>query len=134
MSLRCIAKLDSYTGANQGCIPDTLRDGPMWYCLGMRLALARGTVRRVFPIGRRSMMRGRISRQLLRGRRRSLTTAGVAAVIVLAPLAWSHPSRAATLIASDTFNRTVSNGWGTADQGGSWTVLDTSSNWSVSPG
>ncbi len=38
------------------------------------------------------------------------------------------------VIASDSFNRTVSNGWGTADLGGSWTVLDTPANWSVAPG
>jgi len=37
-------------------------------------------------------------------------------------------------IASDTFNRKVSNGWGTADQGGPWSVLDTPSAWSVAPG
>src|SRR5947209_20485893 len=39
-----------------------------------------------------------------------------------------------TVIASDSFNRTVSNGWGIADLGGSWTVLDTLANWSVTPG
>jgi hypothetical protein len=39
-----------------------------------------------------------------------------------------------TVIASDSFNRTVSNGWGTADLGGSWTVLDTPANWSITPG
>ncbi|MFL5628882.1 MAG: hypothetical protein ACJ788_25140 [Ktedonobacteraceae bacterium] len=44
------------------------------------------------------------------------------------------PARANTIIASDSFNRTVSNGWGTADLGGSWTVLDTPANWSVAPG
>ncbi|HTD19099.1 MAG TPA: hypothetical protein VK667_06155, partial [Ktedonobacteraceae bacterium] len=44
------------------------------------------------------------------------------------------PARANTTIASDSFNRTVSNGWGNADQGGSWTVLDTPANWSVAPG
>jgi 6-phosphogluconolactonase (cycloisomerase 2 family) len=44
------------------------------------------------------------------------------------------PARANTTIALDTFNRTVTNGWGTADLGGSWTVLDTSANWSVAPG
>ena len=38
------------------------------------------------------------------------------------------PARANTTIASDSFNRTVSNGWGNADQGGSWTVLDTPAN------
>jgi hypothetical protein len=41
---------------------------------------------------------------------------------------------AATTIASDSFNRTVTSGWGTAEQGGSWTVLDTPANWSVAPG
>ena len=44
------------------------------------------------------------------------------------------PSSANTLIASDSFNRTVSNGWGTANLGGSWTVLDNTANWSVKPG
>jgi hypothetical protein len=43
------------------------------------------------------------------------------------------PARANNVIASDSFNRTVSNGWGTADLGGSWTVLDTPANWSVAP-
>jgi hypothetical protein len=38
------------------------------------------------------------------------------------------------LVASDTFNRTVSGGWGTADTGGPWTVLDAPASWSVSPG
>ena len=42
--------------------------------------------------------------------------------------------KASAGIASDTFNRTVSNGWGTADQGGSWTILDTPTAWSVTPG
>ena len=42
-------------------------------------------------------------------------------------------ARASADIASDTFNRTVSSGWGTADQGGSWTV-DTPTDWSVVPG
>jgi hypothetical protein len=44
------------------------------------------------------------------------------------------PARANTTIASDSFNRTVSNGWGSADQGGSWTVLETPARWSVTPG
>src|SRR6266487_3722701 len=44
------------------------------------------------------------------------------------------PAAANAVIASDRFNRTVSNGWGTADLGGSWTVLDTPANWSVAPG
>src|SRR5690242_20280300 len=37
-------------------------------------------------------------------------------------------------IASDSFNRTLSNGWGPADVGGAWTVVDTAARWSVSPG
>ncbi len=43
-------------------------------------------------------------------------------------------ARASAGIASETFNRTVSNGWGTADQGGPWTILDTPTAWSVVPG
>ena len=38
------------------------------------------------------------------------------------------------VVASDSFNRTVSGGWGTADVGGPWTLLDSPSSWSVSPG
>ena len=36
--------------------------------------------------------------------------------------------------ASDTFNRTVTNGLGTADSGGAWTTVGAASNLSVSPG
>jgi PKD repeat protein len=35
--------------------------------------------------------------------------------------------------ATDTFNRTVSNGWGTADLGGNWTTSGTAANFSVTP-
>ena len=38
------------------------------------------------------------------------------------------------LVASDSYGRTVSNGWGTADVGGAWTILDGSPTWSVMPG
>ena len=41
---------------------------------------------------------------------------------------------AGTVIASDSFNRTVTGGWGSADVGGPWTVLDTAASWSVTPG
>jgi hypothetical protein len=41
---------------------------------------------------------------------------------------------AAVSVASDTFNRMVSNGWGSADAGGGWLILDTLANWSVAPG
>jgi PKD repeat protein len=39
-----------------------------------------------------------------------------------------------TVIAEDTFNRTVSNGWGTATTGGAWTTTNTAANFAVSAG
>src|SRR5947207_6200997 len=66
--------------------------------------------------------------------------------IGLSPLIASHASnfannllssaapQANTVIASDNFIRMVSNGWGSADQGVSWTLPDTPANWSVTPG
>ena len=39
-----------------------------------------------------------------------------------------------SVLASDSFNRSVTGGWGTADAGGSWTLLDTPASWSVTPG
>lgn len=41
---------------------------------------------------------------------------------------------AVTTIAADTFNRTISNGWGSADVGGSWAVSGTAANFAVAPG
>jgi PKD repeat protein len=41
---------------------------------------------------------------------------------------------APTELAADAFNRSVTNGWGTADVGGSWTVSGTSSNYGVGSG
>ncbi len=38
------------------------------------------------------------------------------------------------VLASDTFNRTATNGWGTADTGGPWTIRGTASKASVTPG
>ncbi|MCM3778117.1 PKD domain-containing protein [Microbacterium hydrocarbonoxydans] len=38
------------------------------------------------------------------------------------------------LIASDAFDRTVANGWGTADLGGAWTLRGTASRFSVNGG
>ncbi|MFL5830029.1 MAG: IPT/TIG domain-containing protein [Solirubrobacteraceae bacterium] len=38
------------------------------------------------------------------------------------------------VVAADRFNRTVTSGWGAADTGGSWTVLDPPARWSVAPG
>src|SRR5690349_14508439 len=65
-----------------------------------------------------------------------VTLAGMSLLLVVL---WEGKFSAAraggnTVIASDSFNRSVSNGWGTADLGGSWTVLDTPANWSVAPG
>lgn len=39
--------------------------------------------------------------------------------------------QAATVV--DSFSRTTSNGWGTADIGGAWTVVTNPANWSTSP-
>lgn len=41
---------------------------------------------------------------------------------------------APTALASDPFNRTVTNGWGAAEIGGSWTISSTSSNFAVANG
>jgi CSLREA domain-containing protein len=40
----------------------------------------------------------------------------------------------AVVVASDTFNRTVNGGWGTADVGGAYTVFTNTSNYSVANG
>src|SRR5690348_14906569 len=71
--------------------------------------------------------------------RKRLRTIGMAAIAAACSgtLAWAVTESLATgpvTVASDSFNRTVSGGWGTADVGGSWTVLDTAANWSVTPG
>jgi PKD repeat protein len=48
----------------------------------------------------------------------------------------SHPVTVsvAAAAASDTFNRTVAGGWGSADVGGAWTVGGGAANFSVAPG
>lgn len=46
----------------------------------------------------------------------------------------SVTAAAPTVIAADAFNRTVSNGWGPADTGGTWTLGTTSSNFAVAGG
>jgi len=43
-------------------------------------------------------------------------------------------ANAGTTIAKDTFQRTVSSGWGTADTGGGWTVAGTSTSYTVASG
>jgi PKD repeat protein len=43
-------------------------------------------------------------------------------------------STAGTPFVSDTFNRTVTNGLGTADAGGVWSIVGTSTNFRVAPG
>src|SRR5438876_10052709 len=73
---------------------------------------------------------------MLRIRLRTIGMAAVAAACFGA-LAWTVTASLATgpvTVASDSFNRTVSGGWGTAEVGGSWTVLDTAADWSVAPG
>ncbi len=59
---------------------------------------------------------------------------GVVALLALSLLSPAVPARAVTTYATDTFNRTVANGWGAADTGGAWTVAGTPANWSVTPG
>jgi DNA-binding beta-propeller fold protein YncE len=52
---------------------------------------------------------------------------------VAAHAAPASPTKKATA-ASDTFQRTVNSGWGSADKGGWWSVVGSPWNWSVSPG
>jgi PQQ enzyme repeat len=73
---------------------------------------------------------------VLRKRLRTIRMAAIAATC-LGVLAWAVTESLATgpvTVASDSFNRTVSGGWGTAEVGGSWTLLDTPADWSVAPG
>ena len=41
---------------------------------------------------------------------------------------------APTVLATDAFNRTISNGWGTADTGGAWTLTTAAGNFAVGGG
>jgi streptogramin lyase len=41
---------------------------------------------------------------------------------------------AGAVLAADSFNRSVTGGWGVADVGGTWTLVDTPTSWSVTPG
>jgi hypothetical protein len=43
-------------------------------------------------------------------------------------------SSSSPIAAADSYQRTVSGGWGTADVGGPWSILDNAANWSVSSG
>ena len=72
-------------------------------------------------------------------------TATVPAAATTGPITITTPGGTATsttsytvttvsVIASDSFGRTVTGGWGSADTGGPWTILDTAANWSVTPG
>ncbi|WP_108718086.1 PKD domain-containing protein [Miniimonas sp. S16] len=58
---------------------------------------------------------------------RGATHRTTAAVTVTAP-------PATTLVAADTFTRTTTNGWGTADTGGTWAVNGTASRYTVTGG
>ncbi len=44
------------------------------------------------------------------------------------------PGGMASTAAADSFQRTVTSGWDSADTGGRWTVVDSPWSWSVSPG
>src|SRR3954451_11755901 len=63
--------------------------------------------------------------------------AGVIAVLlafVAVVVGAGSPASAATTAATDSFTRTVSNGLGTADTGGSWSLAGSASRFSVSGG
>lgn len=60
---------------------------------------------------------------------RGRTAETVRQVTVTAP---SSPG--STVLATDSFGRTLSSGWGTADTGGGWTTAPTSGVWSVTGG
>ena len=64
---------------------------------------------------------------------RSLLVIGLCLTGTVAGLGALTAAQADSIVALDTFNRTVSNGWGTADQGGSWSLLDSAADWSVTP-
>jgi hypothetical protein len=69
----------------------------------------------------------------------SRRTAALSAVVVIALVVGllctsSRARGTGTIVASDTFNRSVNGGWGSADIGGAWSVLDSPSSWTVSPG
>ena len=75
-----------------------------------------------------------------RGRAENARSAGIIALVLLTlgsfftfAVVGATPEAQGieTVIASDTFNRTVAGGWGTADVGGAWTVVDAPASWSV---
>jgi PKD repeat protein len=57
----------------------------------------------------------------------------VVSVLTVAGMTGSSAG-AASVLASDTFSRTTSNGFGSADAGGAWSIAGTPSNFSVSGG
>src|SRR5450631_4816607 len=69
--------------------------------------------------------------------RRAIAAGTVAALaMVTAPAAsiFQPAAAAPTQYAADSFSRTVTNGWGTADVGGSWSLAGSASAFSVSGG
>lgn len=64
----------------------------------------------------------------------SRVTLAAAIVAVALPGALASGASAAGSVAADSFSRTVSNAWGPADTGGSWTITGTPSNFSVAGG
>src|SRR5205807_177097 len=69
-----------------------------------------------------------------RFRRLGASTSALGVLALLAALFPSPAAAAPTTYALDTFNRSVSGGWGTADTGGAWTIVDSAAHWSVAPG
>jgi hypothetical protein len=74
-------------------------------------------------------------------RRRTILTplvavAVVAGLLATAPGAGATPARpkGLTPFVTDTYTRTVNNGWGTADTGGAWSLSGTASNFQVANG
>src|SRR5207302_1972357 len=64
----------------------------------------------------------------------ALLIVGAVLAVVLLPLETGRHVASDALLASGSFNRTVSGGWGSADVGGSWTVLDSPASWSTASG
>jgi hypothetical protein len=77
------------------------------------------------------------SYRLRRPRSRPSATAAAAGVLLVALLVAAFVQvvvAQANVLARDTYSRTVSSGWGSADVGGAWTVSGTAANWAVSSG
>src|SRR6476646_8773279 len=90
--------------------------------------------RRMKTRGRGAFLRrrgcARIARRICVDALVVLTIAGLIALGLSPEAPRAHGD---TLVASDGFNRTETGGWGSANTGGPWTVLDAAPSWSVTP-